>query len=672
MKKGIYTAALFTAFLLGNTGAQAQAGLKKADKKYDQWAYVDALEIYEKIDKRGFASQELFQNLGNAYYFNADYASAYKHYQRLFTEIEPQEIISEENGTKEIIPVEIAPEYYYRYAQTLQNMGYDTEAKSYYNQFVNKVGDQTQIAKIRANEADLQKQIQENSGRYDKLTNLSINTQFADYGGFVHDGNLYFTSARDTGSFAKKIHTWTGAAFTSLYNYQLPVETDTLRKQPKAKRIKGDVKSILNESSAVVTKDGQTMYFTRNNMSNGTRGYDADKNTRLKIYKADWVNNSWQNVRELPINGDDFSTAHPALSKDERTLYFASDRPGGYGASDLWKVSISGEVYGVPQNLGGEINTEARETFPFVNNNNELYFSSDGRVGLGGLDVYGVKLQDDGSYSEIHNLGDPVNSNADDFAYFIDFKTKEGFFSSNREGGVGNDDIYSFLETRMLPLECIQNLNVVVVDNKTRNIITDATVTLYDKLYNEKGWTNQYLNNAYSFNTKYECGEMYRLKIEKDDYITQEETVTLDTTTGTTTKTIVLERKKVEVKKNDDLFKVLKLNPIYFDYDKDNIRPDAAVELAKVVEVLRDYPRMKIDVRSHTDSRGSDNYNLKLSERRAKSTAEWMISQGIESSRIIYKGYGETQLVNKCTNGVKCSDEQHEENRRSEFIVLEL
>ena len=658
MKKRLSIIALASFLFLGSNVANAQAGLKKADKKYDQWAYADAINIYERIDQKGFTNQELAQNLGNAYYFNADYANAYKQFQRLF---------SDENGYEQI-----DPEYYYRYAQTLQNMGYAAEAKSYYNQFVSKVGNQTQIAKIRGNEADLQKQIKENSGRYDKLTNLPINTQFADYGGFVHDGSLYFTSARDTGSFAKKIHTWTGAAFTSLYNYQLSTETDTLRKQPKAKRIKGDVKSILNESSAVITKDGQTMYFTRNNISNGKRKYDADKNTRLKIYKADWVNNSWQNVRELPINSDDFSTAHPALSKDERTLYFASDRPGGYGASDLWKVSVSGEVYGVPQNLGAEINTEARETFPFVNDNNELYFSSDGRVGLGGLDVYAVKLQDDGSYSEIHNLGDPVNSNADDFAYFIDFQTKEGFFSSNREGGVGNDDIYSFLETRMLPLECIQNLEVMVVDSRTRNIITDARITLYDKLYNEKGWTNSYRNDAYTFDTEYICGEMYRLKVEKDDFITSEETVTLDAKSGITKKTIVLERKKVEVKKNDDLFKVLKLNPIYFDYDKDNIRPDAAVELAKVVEVLLDYPRMKIDVRSHTDSRGSDSYNLKLSERRAKSTAEWIISQGIDASRITYKGYGETQLINKCKNGVKCSDEEHEENRRSEFMVLEL
>ena len=294
MKKGLSTIALVSAFILGNVGAYAQAGLKKADKQYEQWAYVDALSIYEKIEKRGFSNIELHQHLGNAYYFNANYAQAEKQYERMFA-------VSE--GT------ELPSEYYYRYAQTLQHVGKDAEAKQYYTQFTNKVGSESQIAKIRANEVDLQKQIQHNSGRYDRLTNLAINTPFADYGSFVHNNQLYFTSARDTGSLAKKVHTWTGDAFTSLYNY--PLQNDT-NKESKVKRIKGSVKSKLNESTAVITQDGNTMYFTRNNIMGSTRKYDEQKNTRLKIYRAELVNNQWTNVSELPFNGDDFSTAHPA------------------------------------------------------------------------------------------------------------------------------------------------------------------------------------------------------------------------------------------------------------------------------------------------------------------------------------------------------------------------
>lgn len=655
MKKGLSLLALASLLFLGNTTAKAQAGLKQSNKEYENWAYADAMHIYEKIVKKGYVSKDILEKLGNTYYFNARYAEAQPFYERLFTEFGSDDIASE---------------FYYRYAQTLQHVGNSAEAKNYYDEFVSKTGSQTQIAAVRKNEKELKKQIVENSGRYRNVENLPINTQFADFGSYVHDQQLYFTSARDTGSFSKKIHTWTGEAFTSLYGYKLP--NDSIEKQLKPKMLKGDVKSKLNESSAFLTADGQTMYFTRNNMLDGIRGFDAEKNTKLKIYRAELQNGRWNNIQELPFNGNDFNTAHPTLNKDESILYFASDRPGGFGNSDLWKVTINGNGYGVPQNLGPEINTEARETFPYINSNDELYFSSDGRIGLGGLDVYAVKVKEDGGFYEVQNIGEPINSNTDDFAYYIDYKTKKGFFSSNRTGGQGSDDIYSFVETRALKLGCDQELLVTVLDAKTNNIIPDASLTLYDKLYKELGTANKYVNNGYRFNTEYECGATYHLKISKEGYITKEETVTLNSESGVSERTIALEQKKVEVKKNDDLFKVLKLNPIYFDYDKDNIRPDAALELAKVVEVLKDYPRMKIDIRSHTDSRGSDEYNLKLSQRRAKSTAEWIAAQGIDVTRITYKGFGETQLINTCINGAKCSDTEHEENRRSEFIVLEL
>src|SRR5690606_4365327 len=237
MKKGITTVALVSFLYLGTTVANAQAGLKKADKQYEQWAYVDASDIYEKIDKRGFSSKDLHEKLGNSFYFNARYAEAKKHYEKLFANFSQEDI---------------AVEYYYRYAQTLQNVGNEAEAKQYYDQFTSRVGTESQIAKIRLNEADLQKQIQVNSGRYKSLNNLPINTQFADYGSYVHNNQLYFTSARDTGSLAKKVHTWTGDAFTSLYQYPL---SDQLNKN-KVQRLKGDVKSKLNESTAVITKDG--------------------------------------------------------------------------------------------------------------------------------------------------------------------------------------------------------------------------------------------------------------------------------------------------------------------------------------------------------------------------------------------------------------------------------
>lgn len=653
MKKGIYTAALFTAFLLGNTAMNAQAGLKKAGKEHDQWAYIDAISIYEKVAKRGYVSKDLLEKLGDAYYFNARYAEAEKHYERLFSEYSSEAPASE---------------YYYRYAQTLQHTGKEAESKSYYDQFVSKAGSNTQIAQIRKNEAELKKQILANSGRYDEVNNLAINTQFADYGSYVYNGQLYFTSARDTGSFSKREHTWTGDAFTSLYSVAA-----TATKDDKVTRLKGKVKSPLNESTAVITKDGSTMYFTRNNYINNTRKYDANKNTNLKIYRAENVNGRWENITELSFNMDGYNTAHPTLSKDETTMYFSSDRPGGFGASDLWQVAIhpSG-AFGGPVNMGSAINTEARETFPFVTPTGELYFSSDGRIGLGGLDVYAAKLDRNSVPGEINNVGTPVNSNADDFAYYIDADSRQGFFSSNRDGGKGNDDIYSFTEIRPLQLECTQKLLLKVIDSKTRSIIPDAMVTLYDRLYNELETSNRYQNDGYVFNNGFKCGEGYRLKIEKTDYTTKEDFVLINKESGVTEHTVVLEHRKTEVKKGDDLFKVLNLNPIYFDLDKYNIRQDAAVELAKILAVLEEYPTMKIDIRSHTDSRASHKYNDRLSEGRARSTREWLMEHGIEASRLTAKGYGERQLINECADGVKCSEEAHQANRRSEFIIMEM
>lgn len=652
MNKKLALGFLAFALFFGTTETQAQAGLKKSDKNYDKWAYIESTLIYEKILKRGHKSQDLFEKLGNSYYFNGRYAEANNHYESLFAQY----------GNEEI-----ATEYYYRYAQTLQHIGNDAEAKRFYDQFVTKTGSQTQIAQFRKNESELKEQIKQNSGRYRNVENLLINTPYADYGAFVRDNQLYYTSARDTGSLAKKVHTWTNEAFTSLYSY--PLNKDA----KKPKRINDDVKSKLNESTAVITKDGQTMYFTRNNIINNTRKYDANKNTKLKIYQAKLVNGKWSNVEELPFNSDEFSTAHPVLSKDEKLMYFVSDRPGGFGNSDLWRISIHDNgTFGGPENLGPVINTEARETFPFITPNDELYFSSDGRIGLGGLDVYAVKTKADGTFGEIQNVGEPVNSKADDFAYYIDLESKQGFFSSNREGGIGNDDIYSFVENKSLQLECVQDLIVTVIDAKTGDVISDTDLTLYDFMYKNQNSSSKYNNGTYTFNHEYDCGSSYRVKAEKEGYQTVERETYLSNKTGVTYLTLALEPSTIPVKEGDDLFKVLNINPIYFDLDKYNIREDAALELAKVLAVLEEFPTMKIDIRSHTDSRASHKYNDQLSDHRAKSTRKWLINQGIEESRLTAKGYGEEELINDCKDGVKCSEEEHQMNRRSEFIIVEL
>ena len=643
---------LLFSLVLGSS-SYGQSGLKQGENEYDRWAYIDAIKMYEKVYQRGYSNQDMVEKLGNAYYFNARYSEAQQYYQKLFSEYEL---------------TDISAEYFYRYAHTLQNIGSESEAKKYYALFVERTGAETQIAKNRKDEEYLQQQIIENSGRTDSIINLAINTPYADYGAFVYDDTFYYTSAKDTGNFAIKRHTWTGNSFTSLYT----ADVESVLTDSKSTKIKGDVKTKLNEASAVITKDGQTMYFTRNNIVKGKRRYDANKNTNLKIFRAENVDGKWTNVTELPFNSDQFNTAHPALSADEKTLYFSSDRPGGFGGGDLWKVTIEGEHFGTPENLGEEINTEGRETFPFVTSDNELYFSSNGRVGLGGLDIYAVQIRNNRDFGEVQNIGTPFNSEYDDFAYYVSTLTNNGFFSSNREGGQGDDDIYAFMGVRPLDLDCNQELHVKVIDANTREVISDALVTLSDELYNEKGVSNQYISPTYNFDHTYECGDVYRIKAEKEGYITSEITVTLPNESGITEAEVILEPEKIPFKEGDDLFKVLNLNPIYFDLDKYNIRPDAALELAKVFAVLEEYPEMEIDIRSHTDSRASHQYNETLSENRAKSTAEWLIANGINRKRLTWKGYGETQLINGCEDGVDCSEAEHQMNRRSEFIITKM
>lgn len=621
---------------------------RRADKKYDQLAYIDAIKIYEKVAEKGYQSQKLYQNIGNAYYFNGKLRDANKWYTQLF-----------ELQTREEIP----SEYYYRYAQTLKATSQYAQADNYLEKFAAREAKDSRSVLFQENK-DYLAQIKSNSGRY-SMQQTAVNTNYSDYGATVYNNQLIFTSSRDRPGLSKRIHTWTDEPFTRLY----AAELDTDGKAGKARVFATEVASMFNESTPVISADGNTMYFTRNNYSNGKRQTDDKGTTLLKIYQATWEKDRWTKVTELPFNSDQFNTAHPALTADGKWLIFASDREGSLGQSDLYKVAISANgTFGSPINLGDKINTAGRESFPFVNSDNELYFSTDGRPGLGGLDIYVTQMRDDHSFSEVHNLGEPANGPYDDFAYYINAQTRRGFLSSNR---AGHDDIYSFKELKRLSLDCKQMIFGLIYDKPTGVKLTGAQVTLMDADFNKLDETTSNTQGEYAFENL-DCGVRYRVQVQLVDYNTAEVVVHLPLITDKTQANFGLEKNRVEIKKGDDLFKVLKLEPIYFDFDKAEIRTDAQVELAKIVEVLKEYPNMVIDVRSHTDSRGNDLYNLKLSDKRAKATAKWIMDQGIPSSRVLSRGFGETQLINSCINGKSCTEEQHQENRRSEFIILEI
>jgi outer membrane protein OmpA-like peptidoglycan-associated protein/tetratricopeptide (TPR) repeat protein len=628
-------------------GFAQNATVVKAEENYARYAYVDAIDNYEKVAEKGYQDEKMFQKLGNAYYFKAELPQALKWYDQLFALYPEQE-----------------PEYYYRYSQALKSTGNYVKADQMLEQFNSKAGNDKRGALFVENKNYLE-EIKANSGRF-QVVDAGINSDFSDYGSSFFGNKLVFASARDTGGVSKKVFKWTNKSFTNLYWSEMKPDGE----MGKPERFGRKINSKFNESTPIFTKDGKTMYFTRNNFLEGNRGKDANKNTLLKLYKATLdKEGNWSAVIELPFNSNEYSVAHPTLSVDERTLYFASDMPGTMGQSDLFRVKILADgKFGEPENLGPKINTEGRETFPFISNDNELYFASDGRPGLGGLDIYVANIEVDNSFYGIQNVGAPINSNQDDFAFLINSKDRNGFFTSNREGGKGYDDIYRFVEYKKLV--CEQTLSGLVTDLESGKILAGAKMSLFDYAFTPLQVSQTDEKGYYSFPVQ--CGKTYYVRTEKEEYQTKENPVVTKIYTGNQDFSVILERRIKPISVGTDLAKTLDIPIIYFDLDKSSIRKDAAFELSKIVVVMQQYPEMKIDVRSHTDSRQTNKYNDKLSEKRAKATIAWLVNNGINSARIIGKGYGESQLVNHCADGVKCTEEEHQANRRSEFIIVSM
>ena len=630
--------------------AQPEKELEKANEMYKNFAYVDAIKVYEKIAQKGYVNQEMLESLGNAYYYNAEYKKALPWYDQLLQEGK----------------YKVKPEYYYRYAQALKSMGNYDKADKMMAKFVELTNANDTRAALFEENKDYQTVIKNNSGRF-QLNNASINTESSEYGTTFYGDKIVFAAAVDAKKAKGGISQWTGESFYDLY------EADHyLQKLGTRKSFSSTINTKFNESTPVFTKDGNTMYFTRNNYVNKKVGSDIENTILLKILRATKdKNGNWGNVVEVPFNSDQYNVAHPALSPDEKYLYFASDMAGSFGNSDIFRVEIFGDnQYGTPENLGNIINTAGRESFPYISKENILYYSSDGIPGLGGLDIFAVKFNEDGTTSKPINIGAPGNSADDDFCLVFDSDTKIGFLTSNRPGGKGRDDIYSFYEDRPLQFSCEKNITGIVKDAKTKVVIADAKIVLSDKVMKEMGTYQSKKDGTFTFE-KINCDNThYYLRGEKEKYETAEINITVGK--DEVVYELLLKSREVPIKKGMDLAKVFEIKEIKFDYNKADIRSDAAVELTKIVEVMREYPKMKIDIRSHTDSRGADSYNLKLSDRRAKATLEWIVKQGIDRKRLKAKGYGETRLVNRCSNGVPCTDEEHQENRRSEFIVIAM
>jgi flagellar motor protein MotB len=639
IQKIVYSTLLVVA--LFQQGYSQKSKVAAADKKYESNSYVDAIATYERIAEKGYKDEKMFQKLGNAYYFNAELPKAEKWYSELFKLNKEQE-----------------PEFFYRYSQCLKSIGKYDKANEMLELFNKKSGNDKR-AQLYANHKNYLEEIKANSGHY-TIEDAGISSVNSDFGGAFLGNKLIFASARQVEGGSKKVFSQTKESFTDLFESE--IGTDGKLSEPKQFGGK-EINTNFHESSPVFTKDGKTVYFTRNNFIDGKKG-KINKNTMvLKLYKATLDNDSWGNVTELSFNSNEYNVANPALSPDNKTLYFASDMPGTIGQSDLFKVAIKGDgSFGNPVNLGNTINTEGRESFPFISFDNKLYFASDGHPGLGGFDIFVSKIENDGSLKTVQNIGAPVNGSQDDFGFSIN-KERKGFFTSNRTGGKGSDDIYKVAE-----VQCKQKVEGVITDSETNQLLANAKVSFFNDKFELQKESKSDEKGHYSFETV--CGKTYYVRAELEGYVTKESAVTIGTITGITNLSIAIEKAGCKLVIGGDLAKCFGIKVIYFDVNKSLITKDAEFELEKILDVMKQNLKIKIDVRSHTDSRQSAKYNQNLSDNRTKATIAWLVKNGVDANRLNGKGYGESQLLNKCSDGVDCSEEEHQVNRRSEFIVV--
>ncbi len=608
--------------------------MKSAKKDYEDYAFISAIENYKSLIKKGYTEASIYEHLGNANYFNANYKEAAQWYQKLL-ELE-----------KEFLP----KDYYYRYAQCLKSIGNYAKSDVEMDKYI--IATKEIRGNNYRNNKNYLKKIKERTESY-SISKMKINSSGSDFAPSFYKDQLVFASAKDTGMATRRTHEWNNQGFLDIYS--IPLENNT----NITKKFSRKINTKLHESTSVFTNDGTTMYFTRNNYNNGKINKDNNGVVRLKIFVAKFIEDEWREIRELPFNSDSYSVAHPALSVNEEKLYFASDMPGSIGGADIFYVLINADgSYGDPVNIGSHINTESRETFPFISKNNQLYFSSDGHPGLGGLDVFSTAIEQDNA--KVKNLGLPINGSQDDFTFIMDSETNNGYFSSNRDG---SDDIY---KVKQLDVDnCDGTINLLVTDYGGKPLpFTEVTISDGEGNVVEKGTTEA--DGVYVFSSS--CKKTNYVFIgTKENY---EEAIVVGVFEPDVTNDIVLRLPNITFEIGTDLKKELSIDKIYFDLNRHFLRDKSKMDLDIIIRYLELNPSVTIEIRSHTDSRSGDEYNLRLSHKRAKSTANYIIETGITKDRVSYRGYGEIELINKCGNLDKCSEEDHQLNRRSEFIII--
>ncbi len=703
---------------------------KQADKKFEGLAYAKAISKYEKLVEKGWSPDSLRQNLALSYL-------------KVNETIKSEELYSVLVANNEAETMDI-----YYYSQALKyNKKYE-EADKWIEKYRELKNEDTR-GELQHEAAPVIKEIYSKE-KY-KIEPAYFNSEYSEFGAIVEGDQVIFSSGRRDQSIIQYEYSWKGKPYLDVFASD--IEKSALYKEPEL--LSKGINSRYHDGPIAYNSGGDEVFVTRNNFHLGMPKYSEKKENHFKLYLRKKEGEKWGEVEELPFNSDEYSCGHPSISADNKTLYFASDMPGGYGGSDIYYVTRTSEGWSEPVNLGADINTEGDEMFPFISKENQLYFSSNGHLGLGGLDIFIAEKAVSGSY-QVLNMGYPLNSSSDDFSFYLKEDGESGYFASNRVGGKGDDDIYEFtmLNKPIFTLSLIGT----TIDKKTGEAIPSTEVTISDENGKElfigksdnRGRVEIVVNpgetyKISAFKEKYSETKMQYLadkskaenEIVKVDiplneieewgvfgFIFEKESgkgvkdveisilekgtdnIIADITDGSgkfrkllkpeTDYDILLKKKKyftrrgnfstkgmapgwidvkefIEVEMEEIVVgKTIEIPNIYYDLGKWDIREDAAVELEKVIQFLRDNETITIELGSHTDARGSNSSNQALSQKRAESAVDFIVNNGISTSRISAKGYGEEKIKNRCADGVKCSEEEHQVNRRTEIKIVDF
>lgn len=613
---------------------------ERGDYYFNQFSYSKAIVEYEKMLENNYKEDYAHQRLAECFLLIRDFKKAIPHFQKI------------------IYGPNIPADFYFKYGMALYSIDDKKGAEEWLRKYKKYNKNDSRVKKFLKN-GSLASVVFNSRERYD-VQPVNFNSEESDFGVYVREGNIYYASARRD-QVEGEVYGWNDEPWLDIFKI---AENDTISIPTK---LKGDVNTMFHESSLVFStdyKNDTVIYFTRNNYYNEKKTLDLEFELNLKIFSAIQEEGEWKVNRNLSINSDYYSTGHPYVSKDRARLYFTSDREGGYGGTDIYYSLIHkrGGI-GKPVNAGPIVNTEGNEMFPFINEEGVLFFSSDGHVGFGQTDIFSTVLNQEDEIVDVINLGNSINSSADDFGYFENKSGGTGYISSNREGGVGSDDIYQFKFTPSLSVEGF------VTDAINLQPLDSVAISLFDQVTNKKVAElitdkNGYYKTFISRNTNYMIEAVRKTHPHKAIYFN----------TNTTSRTTKIIQNNIVLEPVLDLKLLANLDKIYFDFNKSNIRPDAAIELDKVVKLMTiTYPEMIIRLEAHTDPVGSHRYNDQLSTRRAKSSYEYLIANGVPENHILsYQGFGKRKTINGCTGKNDCTDEELELNRRTEFPIIQI